>query len=241
MTSELEELRTRIDNLEALVRRRQRTFALLLAFAALSFVAAATQAQAPRLMRARTLVIEDEKGVDRVVLGAPLPDIKGGGRASLATGLVINDADGLERFAVGLQDNNRMVMGFDAPPGTGDPRNRERITIVADAAGGAYIRFLNRKTFVPGRLILDNKDQFYLEFLDFPDGKTVSRRIGFRGDEKLEQARHVECGLVRRGRAPPTRQGARPACVTAAVRRTMCPLSRPSPGERSGTPASRAP
>ena len=80
-------------------------------------------------------------------------------------------------------------MGFDAPPGTGDPRNRERIDIVADAAGRAYIRFLNRKTFVPGRLVLDDQDQFYLEFLDFQDGKTVSRRIGFKGEEKVEQAR----------------------------------------------------
>ena len=82
-----------------------------------------------------------------------------------------------------------MVMGFDAPLGTGDPRNRERINIVADAAGGAYIRFLNRKTFVPGRLILDGKDQFYLEFLDFSEGKTVSRRISFKGEEKVEQIR----------------------------------------------------
>jgi len=52
-----------------------------------------------------------------------------------------------------------------------------------------FIRFVNRKTYVPGRLILDKDDQFYLEFLNFPEGKTVSRRISFKGDEKLERKR----------------------------------------------------
>jgi hypothetical protein len=89
----------------------------------------------------------------------------------------------VERFAVGLQANGRVVMGFDAPPGTGDPRNRERITLVADAAGGAYLRFLNRKTQVPGRLVLDDNDQFYLEFLEFTDAKVTTKRIGFKGEE----------------------------------------------------------
>lgn len=32
--------------------------------------------------------------------------------------------------------SDRMVMGLDAPPGKGDDRNRERITIVADEDGG---------------------------------------------------------------------------------------------------------
>jgi hypothetical protein len=186
--SEVELLRVRIERLEKQIsQRRQQTIALLLAVLTFAFASAIGDAQDGRVLRARTLVIEDEKGADRIVLGAPVPDIKGGGRSSPSVGLVINDPNGLERFAVGLQANGRMVMGFDAPPGTGDPRNRERITIVADAAGGAYIRFLNRKTLVPGRLILDDQDRFYLEFLDFPDGKAVSRRLSFAGEEKVAQ------------------------------------------------------
>ena len=47
---------------------------------------------------------------------------------------------------------------IDAPPGTGDPRNRERITLAADEKGGAHVRFLNRKTLVPGRIVLDAED-----------------------------------------------------------------------------------
>ena len=190
MGNELTDLRNRIESLERLIhRKRRRTAALLLGLAAIWLATAIGAAQDTRVIRARTLVIEDQEGRDRVVLGAPVPDIKGGGRVSPSVGLVINDAEGLERFGVGLQANGRMVMGFDAPAGTGDPRNRERINIVADAKGGAYIRFVNRKTFVPGRLILDEKDRFYLEFLDFPDGKTISRRISVNGDEKVEQVR----------------------------------------------------
>jgi len=75
------------------------------------------------------------------------------------------------------------VMGFDAPPGKGDDRNRERITIVADAEGGAYIRFLNRKTGVPGRIVLGDDDQLYVEFIGIRNGKPVAKRIGFSGEE----------------------------------------------------------
>ena len=185
-----EELRYRIESLERRVRSGRFVSAALVAgMLGLSLASWTSSAQDARIVRVRTLIVEDEQGRDRVILGAPVPDLKGGGRISPSVGLVINDPDGLERFGLGLQANGRMVMGFDAPPGTGDARNRERINVVADASGGAYIRFVNRKTFVPGRLILDDKDQFYLEFLDFPDGKTVSRRIGFKGEEKVEQTR----------------------------------------------------
>jgi hypothetical protein len=146
-------------------------------------ISATSGAQDSKALRVRSLVIEDEAGNDRIVLGAPVPDPREGRRNSPSTGMVINDEKGVERFAVGLQANGRVVMGFDAPPGTGDPRNRERITLVADATGGAYLRFLNRKTHVPGRLVLDDNDQFYLEFLDFAGAKVTTRRIGFKGEE----------------------------------------------------------
>jgi len=36
---------------------------------------------------------------------------------------------------------------------------------------------------------MDENDQFYLEYLDFPEGKSISRRISFRGDEQIERKR----------------------------------------------------
>ena len=90
---------------------------------------------------------------------------------------------------MGLTADGTMSMGFDAPPGTGDDRNRERINIVANAKGSAYLRFVNRKTGVPGRLILDDDDRFSLEFLDFATGKVTIRRLSFKGEEVVTQSR----------------------------------------------------
>jgi hypothetical protein len=39
--------------------------------------------------------------------------------------MIILDPEGFERFGVGLMDNGQMGMGFDAPRGKGDDRNRE--------------------------------------------------------------------------------------------------------------------
>jgi len=140
-------------------------------------------------MRARGLVIVDDQGHERIMIGAPVPSPKEGARRSASTGIVINDQSGYERFGLGLTDDGQMGMGFDAPRGTGDDRNRERINMVADAKGGSEIRFLNRKTFVAGRLGLDSADQFYVEFLEFPDGKALSRRMMLKGDQTGEKAR----------------------------------------------------
>ena len=179
------ELEARVRVIERQLRLMQVVLTLgILALAVSAFFSGPVRAQDQRALRLRTLVVEDAAGRDRIVFGAPLPDPQG--RVSPSTGMVINDPQGVERFAVGLHENGRVVMGFDAPPGTGDPRNRERITLVADAAGGAYIRFLNRKTGVPGRLILGDDDQLYLEFLDSRDGKTLVKRIGFSGERMIE-------------------------------------------------------
>lgn len=181
---ESRQVMARIDGLE----RRLRTLGVLsavlviVAISAITLPSVTAQGQ-PQVLRARGLIIVDEQSRERIVIGSPVPDPKEGKRLNPSTGMVINDINGYERFGLGLTQDNRMGMGFDAPPGKGDDRNRERINIVADDNGGAYLRFLNRKTGVVGRLILDAEDQFYLEFLDFPVGKVLSRRIGFKGEQ----------------------------------------------------------
>ncbi len=137
-----------------------------------------------QVLKVRGLIIVDERGRERIFVGSPVPDPKEGARRKPATGITINDPAGFERFGVGLFEDNRMIMGFDAPPGTGDERNRERINISADAKGGGYIRFLNRKTFVPGLLQLGEDDQLYLDFLDVQPSKVIRRRIGFNGENR---------------------------------------------------------
>jgi len=191
MTSqECEELRAHVGRLERRMRMLSGALAvaIIVAFGAATLPSVFAQGQPP-IIRARGLIILDDQGRERIVVGAPVPNPREGVRRSASSGIVINDPAGYERFGLGLTDDGQMGMGFDAPPGTGDSRNRERMNLVADASGGAYIRFLNRKTFVPGRLVVDAADQFYLEFLDFPEGKTVRRRIGFGGEQTSEQPR----------------------------------------------------
>ena len=190
MIHDAEQMNARIDRLE----RRLRVLGIattafaIVALSALTLPSVTAQGQA-QVLRARGLIIVDEQGRDRIVIGSPVPDPKEGKRLNPSTGMVINDVNGYERFGLGLTQDNRMLMGFDAPPGKGDGRNRERINIVADENGGAYLRFLNRRTSVVGRLIVDDSDQFYLEFLDFPDGKILSRRVGFKGEQTVELPR----------------------------------------------------
>ena len=60
-----------------------------------------------------------------------------------------------------------MVLGLDAPPGAGDDRNRERINLVADEKGAAWIRFLDRRTNVVSRMYLDDQNRAWMSFSDF--------------------------------------------------------------------------
>ena len=138
-------------------------------------------------LRVRGLIIEDSSGQPRVTIGAPLP--VDGRSTNARTGIRINDPNGVERFALYLLANGRMGMGFDAPPGKGDDRNRERINIVADEDGGAQIRFLDRRTSVPARIYLDDQNQVWVEFSDFTQDPAVRRRIGLKGEETLRGSR----------------------------------------------------
>ena len=138
-------------------------------------------------LRTRSLIIEDSAGRPRILMGAPIPDRNAAGNPR--TGLIINDAGGAERFGLGLQESGRLVVGLDAPPGKGDDRNRERITLVADENGGSYIRFLDRTTSIPARLYLDEQNRVWLEFIGAQANEIVRRRIGLTGDETTRTPR----------------------------------------------------
>lgn len=142
------------------------------------------------VLKTRGVIIVDEQNRQRVILGAPVPDPpKEGKRINPAHGMIILDPEGYERFGVGLMDNGQMGMGFDAPPGTGDDRNRERLHFIADREGGAMIRFLNRKTSVPGWIRLGEDDKLYMEFIDVQKdkNKVTRKRLSFTGEDTIEE------------------------------------------------------
>jgi hypothetical protein len=144
------------------------------------------------VLKTRGVIIVDDQNRQRVIMGAPVPDSPAEGRKRVnpAHGMIILDPEGYERFGVGLMDNGQMGMGFDAPPGKGDDRNRERLHFVADKDGGAMIRFLNRKTSVPGWLRLGEDDKLYMEFIDVQKdkNKVIRKRVGFSGEETIEES-----------------------------------------------------
>jgi hypothetical protein len=66
------------------------------------------------VIKTRGVIIVDEKGRERVIMGAPVPDppVEGRKRVNPAHGMIILDQQGYERFGVGLMDNGQMAMGF---------------------------------------------------------------------------------------------------------------------------------
>jgi hypothetical protein len=176
----------RITRLERRVRQLTLSIALVSGLLLVLASAAWKSAQSD-ILKARALILVDSAGRERVILGAPIPEPPG--RIAPSTGMIIRDTAGVERFGLGLFPNGRMGMGFDAPAGKGDDRNRERINIVADENGGASIRFLNRKTLVAGYLLLGADDNLYLQLQTRTPTRDVMRRIGVLGDTVTSSAR----------------------------------------------------
>lgn len=184
------------DSIETRLARVERTCRLLvgilsttglLACSALVAGFSSQSPSSPEPLRTRSLIIEDAAGRARIVMGAPIPERNAAGNPR--AGLIINDEVGIERFGLGLQQSGRLVMGLDAPPGKGDDRNRERITLVADETGGGYIRFLDRTTSIPARLYLDDQNRVWLEFIGVQANEIVRRRIGLSGDDTTREPR----------------------------------------------------
>jgi hypothetical protein len=174
----------RVDRLQRELGRSRRLSMLLIVLVAVMAVTAWHQPlRRYQTIRTRLLIVEDAQGRDRIIIGAPRPDPRG------SVGMQINDTLGHERFGLGLQPSGRMSMGFDAPPGTGDDRNRERINMWADQHGGAAIRFLDRKTMLKSIWQLDAENRVWLEFYDFPEGQIVRKKIGFGPDQVVREPR----------------------------------------------------
>ena len=136
MTLEHRTVGARISLLESQVRTLKVLVAAIAALAILLAVMPRPRAQqVTDSIRVRQLIIDDKDGRERVVLG--YLDAPGNTRR---IGIKINDPKGAERFGLSFREDGAMVMGFDAPPGTGNDRNRERINIVADEKGGGGFR-----------------------------------------------------------------------------------------------------
>ena len=188
MLTESSDLNARVAKLERDVRRAYGVAAVAALVAlGLGTTGFLRLTQAPDVIRTRQLIIEDQAGRERVILGAPIRD--NFQRVSPATGMVVRDSAGRERFGLSLDGRGNMGLGLDAPQCTSDPCNTERINLVADAAGGSHIRLLDRQTGVAARLYLDEDDKAYLAFLKVTRDSIRERRMGLAGDTASARSR----------------------------------------------------
>ena len=120
-------------------------------------------------VRVRALIVVDEQGRERIVLGAPIPDLKAGKREGPAVGMVILGENGRDRVVVGAptpgprirgQYNNRIApasgIQINDPDGNEragfgylnngrvvfglDYENGEAVTLAVRPDGSAHIR-----------------------------------------------------------------------------------------------------
>ena len=132
-------------------------------------------------IRTRLLVIEDGQGRERIVLGAPMSDER------QYVGMKILNADGAERFGLGLKPDGSVSMGFDAKPGVGNPANRERLNMGVSITGRGWIRYLDNQTRARMWVTLDSTDSPWVQFLEWADDQHILvRQIGFAGEKTLE-------------------------------------------------------
>jgi hypothetical protein len=123
--------------------------------AALMFsVAAATSNNSGDVLRIRKLIIVDEKGAERIVIAAPVPDAQIMGkrfsRRTPANGIQINDASGNERGGIVMLDDGSFMVGID------DERGGER----------AHMYYIPKKG--SGVLLQDGKERANFSLL-LPD------------------------------------------------------------------------
>jgi hypothetical protein len=182
------DLSERIVHLETRVRHLTRLLLVLVLIVAALATAAWHRPLQSDVVRTRGLIVVDQNGVERLVIGAPIPE-PAGRRIAPSTGLVINDSAGAERFGVGLLGNGNVVMGFDAPPRPNDRVNRERITIAVNSAGRGEIRFLDSKGMVRTHMSLFDDDNVQLFFTDYQPTATVVHRVNARGDSVIHHSK----------------------------------------------------
>ena len=177
------DLHTRIDRLERTVRRAHTLSIALAAALVVTLLVAAQNASnlTYDVVRTKLLVIEDSAGRNRIVLGAPMPDVR------RQVGMQILDPAGQEQFGLGLKPDGAVSMGFDTKPGVGNPANRERLNMGVSPTGRGWIRFLDNDTRAKMFILLDQSDNGVVQFLDWTADKRIFvKEEGFKGQREFE-------------------------------------------------------
>ena len=109
------DLETRLNRLQQQLKLSQAISLLAIAVITVGLYAALRPQrhndQSNAVLRVRGLIIEDEKGRDRILIGAPVPRVAGRKRQDEATGLLILNENGVDRVAVAAPTPNPQMNG----------------------------------------------------------------------------------------------------------------------------------
>lgn len=140
--------------IRSLERRLRTTQVLLGAFmlgAAGVMMGALQDAQPADEIRTRRLVVVDDAGVTRVVIGQDPVDTQ---RRSRAAGITIHDRHGHERGGMSTFDDDSVVLALDAPVGVGSPM-RDRVAMSVYPNGAADVMVIDNQTRAVAKLASD--------------------------------------------------------------------------------------
>jgi len=188
--SQLEE---QVRQLARRLRRTQTALALFVAAVAALLMLGSGEPPAPDAvprpdtaaeLRTRRLVVVDDQGVARVVIGQDPKDTE---RRSRAAGITIHDRHGHERGGMSTFDDDSVVLALDAPKGVGDPM-RDRLGLSVYPNGAAAITLINNQTLISVRLISEADGTGGVEFIDYdlPNRKAAIKRLSFKGESVQE-------------------------------------------------------
>jgi hypothetical protein len=137
--------------------------------------------QSNTVLRVHGLVIEDEKGRERILIGAPVPRVAGRKRQDDATGLLILSENGLDRVALAAPTPNPQTNGH-----VGERVGAAAGLIVDDPDGNER----------GGFGVLDNDRRVVLG-MDYPKGAGEALTLSVIPDEGPSLQIHDSQGFVR--------------------------------------------
>ena len=154
MHSQVPDVEWRLATLERSLRRtRLLAGGLAVCVGGLALVGFAGQPQTAPELRTRRLVVVDDSGVVRAVLGQ---DSAATQRRSRSAGLLVFDRTGQERGGFTTMDDGSVVLALDAPRGVGAAMP-DRIGLVVAPDGAADVRLLDNQTRAVARLQSDGR------------------------------------------------------------------------------------
>ena len=186
-------LEERIASLESGNRQLRAALLACAAALALTWGLACFGRPGGQVLRVRGLVVEDEAGRPRVLIGAPIPEVGGRRRTDRTTGLFILGPNGSDRVALAYPGLPPQVLGKVAQRGTSDGAGIMLNDVEGNERGG----------FGVGD---DNSVSLGLDYADRDAvGLLVSPKTGFAGLAAFaaagEREDQVVIGVTRKGSA----------------------------------------